>query len=75
MKMSDLEQYCSENEPTDIKLDALGRWDKRIWGLSDTQIEETYIYKYTVDEVLADTYTRRDSFAVLSTDLKEVQNG
>lgn len=75
MTQEELKQYISDNEPTETKLDGLGRWEKRIWALDGTQIEETYVYKYTVADVIADPYTRRDSFAVLSTDLKEVQNG
>ena len=70
-----IEQYIQENEPTEVIRDELGRWLKRIWVTETSTIEETYVYKYTVEEVNEDPLNRRDSFTVLSTELKEVQNG
>ena len=75
--MEDLEKYCSENEPTEILTDKVGRWINRIWELENSKIIESYSYAY--DETLLlenkDITKYRDAFAVQSVNREEVANG
>lgn len=75
--MTEIEQYCTENEPTEIIRDKVGRWVQRIWVKGDTKIVESYSYKYNDELLLTNTdITKfRDSFNVLSVNREEVANG
>lgn len=75
--MSDLEKYCSENEPTDIIRDKVGRWIQRIWVKGSVKVIESYSYKYDDETLIENTdITKfRDSFNVLSVNREEVANG
>ena len=74
--MNEIEQYCNENEPTEIIRDKVGRWMQRIWVKDETKIVESYNYKYDDELLLTNTdITKfRDSFNVLSVNREEVAN-
>lgn len=75
--MIDLEDYCSENEPTEILTDKVGRWINRVWQLENSKIIESYSYAYDEATLLEnkDITKYRDAFAVQSVNREEVANG
>ena len=77
MTKEDLYQYCSENEPTEIIRDKVGRWVQRIWVKGSVKVIESYSYKYDDETLIENTdITKfRDSFSVLSVNREEVANG
>lgn len=77
MTIEELKRYTESNEPNEILRDEVGRWIERKWILHTSTIIETYKYKYSVDLLLSnkDITKYRDSFAILSSEIKEVTNG
>lgn len=77
MTQEELKKYTESNEPTEILRDEVGRWVERKWVLSNTTIIESYKYKYDVNVLLnnKDITKYRDSFTIVSSELKEVENG
>lgn len=77
MTKEEIDQYCAENEPAEVKRDRIERWTQRIWLLPNSQIIESYQYKYDADVVAENTDTTmyRDAFAVLAVNREEVTNG
>jgi len=73
MTEQEIQEYISENEPDTINKDAIGRWSERIWQLKNSQIVETYTYKYTADQVQKNV--PRDAFKVSKVVRKELSNG
>jgi hypothetical protein len=73
MTEQEIQEYISENEPTTINKDEIGRWSERIWQLENSQIVETYTYKYTVSQV--QNNVPRDAFKVSKVERKEIANG
>lgn len=73
MTEQEILDYISENEPTEIIKDTIGRWDKRIWKLENSQIIEQYYYKYSTEYV--QNNVPRDAFKVTKVERKEVANG
>lgn len=77
MSKEEINQYCAENEPSEVKRDKVERWEQRIWLLPNSQIVESYQYKYDADVVAENTDPTmyRDAFAVLTVNREEVANG
>jgi vacuolar-type H+-ATPase subunit B/Vma2 len=77
MTNEEMEQYCSDNEPTEIKRDRVERWIERIWHLTNSIIIERYTYKYDENTLIENTDTTkyRDAFNVVSIDREGVLNG
>lgn len=77
MTQEELKKYIESNEPTEILRDEIGRWVERKWVLSNTTIIESYKYKYDVNVLLnnKDITKYRDSFTIVSSEIKEVVNG
>lgn len=73
MTEQEIQEYISENEPTTINKDAIGRWSERIWQLENSKIVETYTYKYTIKQV--QNNVPRDAFKVSKVERKEISNG
>jgi len=73
MTGQEIKEYISEHEPDTINKDAIGRWSERIWQLENSQIVETYTYKYMVEQVQKNV--PRDAFKVSKVERKELSNG
>ena len=77
MTKEEIEQYCSEKEPTEILTDKVGRWINRVWQLENSKIIESYTYQYDEATLLEnkDITKYRNAFAVQSVNREEVANG
>ena len=75
--MIEIEKYCSENEPTEILTDKVGRWINRVWQLENSKIIESYTYQYDEATLLEnkDITRYRNAFAVQSVTREEIANG
>jgi hypothetical protein len=73
MTEQEIQEYISEHEPDTVNKDEIGRWAERFWQLKNSQIVETYTYKYTVEYV--QNNVPRDAFKVSKVDRKELSNG
>lgn len=73
MTEQEIQEYISEHEPDTVNKDVIGRWSERIWQSENSQIIETYTYKYTVEQVQKNV--PRDAFKVNKVERKELSNG